>query len=183
MKRLRVDHIDLYQVHVPDPDVPYSETVGAFVDLQHEGKIRSIGVSNVSVEQLSEAASLCQVVSVQNAYNLARRTSEGVLEECERRGIVFIPHSPNVLGPAVPFGAAGTMERDPTPAEALVSSIAGAHGVSQQQVAVAWLLARSPLMLPIAGTSKLAHVDDNVDTAWLRLTDEDLAAIDRLGER
>ena len=110
--------------------MPYAETVGAFVELQQEGKIRHIGVSNVSVDQLAEACSICEVVSVQNAYNLARRSSEAVLEDCERRGIVFVPHSPNILGPAVAFGAAGTIDRDPTPAEALVAEIAEAHGVS-----------------------------------------------------
>ena len=181
LRRLRLDCIDLYQVHVPDPQVPWAETVGAFADLQREGKVRHIGVSNVSVGQLAEAQSLCEVVSVQNAYNLARRASEDVLVACEGQGIVFIPHSPNILGPAVPFGAAGTVEREPTPAEALVAAIAATHGVSTQQVAVAWLLERSPLMLPIAGTSKISHLDDNIDTAWLRLSAEEVSRIDAAG--
>jgi aryl-alcohol dehydrogenase-like predicted oxidoreductase len=181
LRRLELDCIDLYQVHVPDPEVPYADTFGAFVELQREGKIRHIGVSNVSVEQLSEAARLAPVVSVQNAYNLARRTSEDVLEACERQGIVFIPHSPNILGPAVPFGASGAIEREPTAAEALVAGIAAAHGVSAQQVAVAWLLARSPVMVPIPGTAKISHLDDNVEAAWLHLTDDEFARLDAVG--
>ena len=183
LRRLKLDCIDLYQVHVPDPDVPYAETVGAFVELQQQGKIRHIGVSNVSLEQLAVARSLCSVVSVQNAYNLARRASEDVLRACEQENIVFIPHSPNILGPAVPFGSTGTIERARTPAEALVAGIAAAHGVSAPQVAVAWLLAHSPVALPIPGTSKLDHVDDNIDAAWLRLSAEDLDALDSVGEQ
>jgi len=125
-------------VHVPDPDVPYDETVGAFVELQREGKIRHIGVSNVTTDQLAIARSLCDIASVQNAYNLDRRTSDDVLAVCEANIIAFVPHSPNILGPASPFSAAGTMAaREPTPAEALVAQVAAAHGASSQQVAVA----------------------------------------------
>jgi pyridoxine 4-dehydrogenase len=182
LERLRLDCIDLYQVHVPDPEVPYAETVGAFAELQQAGKIRHIGVSNVSVDQLAEAASICEVVSVQNAYNLARRGAEEVVEACEERGIVFIPHSPNILGPALPFGALGTIEREPTPAEKLVADIAASHDVSTQQVAIAWLLARSPIMVPIPGTSKIGHLDDDVDAAWLHLTADDLARLDEVGK-
>jgi pyridoxine 4-dehydrogenase len=178
LRRLKVDSIDLYQVHVPDPDVPYAETVGAFVDLQQEGKIRFIGVSNVNGQQLNEALSLCDVASVQNAYNVARRSSEDVLEMCQQKGIAFIPHSPNILGPALPFGSAGTIERSATPAEEVVARVAAWHGVSPQQIAVAWLLARSPVMVPIPGTSKLAHVDDNIDAAWLRLSDEEISILE-----
>jgi pyridoxine 4-dehydrogenase len=180
--RLRLDCIDLYQVHVPDPEVPYAETIGAFVELQQEGKIRHIGLSNVSVEQVNLASSMCEVVSVQNAYNLARRGSEDVLVACEDRGIVFIPHSPNILGPAVPYGSGGAMERPPTPAEALVAEIAAAYGVTSQQVAVAWLLARSPVMVPIPGTSKVDHADDNIDAAWVHLSVDDLARLDEVGD-
>ena len=167
LRRLRLDCIDLYQVHVPDPDVPYAETVGAFVELQQAGKVRHIGISNVTVEHLATAQALCEVVSVQNAYNVGRRGSEDVLRACEAQGVAFIPHSPNIL--------AGTAAAD------VVAEIAEARGVSSQQVAVAWLLAHSPVMVPIAGTSKIAHVDDNVDAAWLRLDPDELRRLDAAG--
>jgi len=167
LRRLRVDVIDLYQVHVPDPDVPYEDTVGAFVELQQAGKVRHIGVSNVTLEQLELARSLCTVVSVQNAYNVARRQSEEVLRFCEAHDIAFIPHSPNIL-------------RNPD-ADAVVADIARAHGASAQQVCVAWLLRHSPVNVPIPGTSKLGHLDDNIDAAWLELTDDDMVRLDALG--
>jgi aryl-alcohol dehydrogenase-like predicted oxidoreductase len=164
LRRLRLERIDFYQVHVPDPDVPYEDTVGAFVELQHEGKVRDIGVSNVNLQQLAVAQSLCRVVGVQNAYNVARRGSEAVLARCADLGIAFIPHSPNILGEG--------------PAADLVRSIAAAHGVSAQQVAVAWLLWHSPCTVPIPGTSKLPHADDNIDAAWLELSAEERAQLD-----
>ena len=159
LRRLRLDTIDFYQVHVPDPDVPYEETVGAFVELQQAGKVRHIGVSNVTLDHLTTAQSLCEVVGVQNAYNVGRRGSEGVLRACEQQGVPFIPHSPNIL--------AGT------PAEMVVAQVAADHGVSPQQVATAWLLGHSPVMVPIPGTSKVSHVDDNSDAAWLMLSAEE----------
>jgi aryl-alcohol dehydrogenase-like predicted oxidoreductase len=164
LRRLRVDRIDLYQVHVPDPDVPYEDTVGAFVDLQRAGKVRDIGISNVTLAHLTLAQSLCEVVSVQNAYNVARRGAEPVLAACEEQGIAFIPHSPNILGEGPGAGA--------------VQRIADERGVSAQQVAVAWLLAHSPVMVPIPGTSKVDHADDNIDAAWLTLTGAERAALD-----
>jgi pyridoxine 4-dehydrogenase len=167
LRRLRVDAIDLYQVHVPDPDVPYAETVGAFVELQEQGKVRHIGISNVTLEHLATAQALCTVVSVQNAYNVGRRQSENVLRACEQQGIAFIPHSPNIL--------AGS------DAETVVADIAAARGVSPQQVAVAWLLAHSPAMVPIPGTSKITHADDNIDVAWLELTDDERARLENAG--
>ena len=167
LRRLRLDRIDLYQVHVPDPEVPYEETVGAFVELQREGKVRDIGISNVTLDQLAVAQSLCEVVSVQNAYNVARRGSESVLEACERQGIAFIPHSPNILGEG--------------PAGGVVRRVADAHGVSVQQVAVAWLLGHSPVMVPIPGTASTEHADDNVDAAWLELSGTERARLDALG--
>lgn len=168
LARLRVDVIDLYQVHVPDPAVPYAETVGAFVELQEAGKVAHIGVSNVTVDQLEEARSLCEVASVQNFYNVGQRASEAVVRRCEELDIAFIPHSPNIL--------AGT------DAESVVADIATTRGVSPQQVAVAWLLAHSPVMVPIPGTSKITHLDDNVDGAWLELSDDEVARLDAAGE-
>jgi aryl-alcohol dehydrogenase-like predicted oxidoreductase len=164
LKRLAVDVIDLYQVHVPDPDVPYEETVGAFVELQAAGKIRHIGVSNVSLEQLRLAQSLCTVVSVQNRYNPGDRHSEALVDPCEADGIAFLPWAPVIVA-----GSA---------AEKVVEEIAAEHGVTGQQVSLAWLLARSPWMLPIPGTSKVAHAGDNVDAAWLSLSREEIARLD-----
>lgn len=179
LRRLGLDVIDLYQVHVPDPEVPYEDTVGAFVELQREGKVRHIGISNVDVRQLALARSICDVASVQNAYNVDNRRSDDVLRVCADEGIVFIPHSPNILGPTPTFGSlTSAVEREPTPAEREVAAVAAAHGVSSQQVAVAWLLATSPATLPIPGTSKLAHIDDNIDAAWLHLTDDEMARLD-----
>ena len=164
LKSLKVDCIDLYQMHVPDPDVPYAETVGAFAELQKEGKVRHIGVSNVSVEQLAIARSVCEVVSVQNRYNLGLRASEEVLEICQRDGIAFMPYRP--------------VDLRKNPAEDLTQTIATEKGALSQQVALAWLLRHSKAMLPIPGTSKTAHADENIDAAWVNLTDAEMARLD-----
>jgi pyridoxine 4-dehydrogenase len=166
LRRLRVDVIDLYQVHVPDPDVPYEETVGAFVELQQSGKVRHIGVSNVNLEQLAIARSLCSVVSVQNRYNAGDRTAQGVLKSCEKDGIPFMP-----WGPLTVRGDAGQ----------LMKTIAENHQVTPQQVALAWLLRRSPVMTPIPGTSKVGHAVENIDAAWLELSSDELAGLDAAG--
>src|SRR5690606_36029074 len=145
LRRLKLDCIPVYQSHVPDPDVPYAETIGAFADLQREGKVRHVGVSNVNVEQLRIAQSICPVVSVQNRYNLGARKSEGVLEACEASGAAFLPYRPVMV--------------EGGPAEAALAEIAAGHGASAQQIALAWLLAHSPAMLPIPGTSDVGHLD------------------------
>jgi pyridoxine 4-dehydrogenase len=182
LQRLRLDVIDLYQVHAVDPHVPYEETVGAFFELQREGKVRHVGVSNVTVDQLRIAQTLGSIVSVQNAYSLARRQSDDVLKVCEDEGIAFVAHSPNILGPTASYGSGmASAERAPTTAEAITAEIAARHGVSAQQVAVAWLIASSPVMVPIPGTSKADHAADNVEAGRLRLTDEELSRLDTLG--
>jgi pyridoxine 4-dehydrogenase len=163
LARLRVEHIDLYQVHVPDPTVPYEDTVGAFVELQQAGKIRHIGISNVDIDQLATARGLCDVVSVQNKYNAGERGSDAVLAQCERDGIAFIPWQPALVGDA---------------ARSAVDAVAANHQVTATQIALAWILQRSPAMLPIPGTSSLGHLDENVDAAWIRLTPADLAQLD-----
>jgi len=168
LKRLRVDCIDLYQIHVPDPEVPYEDTVGAFVDLQKAGKVRQIGVSNVTPDHLALAQALCQVASVQNRYNVGERSSETVLEACENGGMAFLPYRPVIL-------------RN-TPAEAAAKTIAEARGVLPQQVALAWLLAHSKVMLPIPGTSKIAHLDENVDAAWLSLSKDEVESLDHAAD-
>jgi pyridoxine 4-dehydrogenase len=164
LHRLRVDAIDLYQVHVPDPAVPYEDTVGAFADLQREGKVRHIGVSNVTVDQLAVAQSICKVVSVQNRYNVGDRASEHMVALCERQGIAFFPWQPIAV-------------EDDDVHHAL-ASVAAAHGVIVQQVALAWLLAHSGALVPIPGTRSIDHLDDNIDAAWLTLSDAEMAALD-----
>jgi aryl-alcohol dehydrogenase-like predicted oxidoreductase len=161
LRDLRVDRIDLYQLHAPDPSVPYEESVGALKELQDEGKIRHIGVSNVSVEQLEQARSIVDVVSVQNRFNLGDRTSAQVLAVCERDGLGFFPWFPLAAGNLAQPGG-------------VVSEIAAAHDATPGQVALAWLLAHSPVTLPIPGTGSVKHLEENLAAADLRLTDEEL---------
>ena len=144
--RLRLDTIELYQLHRPDPKVPYEESVGALKGLQTEGKIRQIGVSNVSIVQLETARALVEVVSVQNRFNLTDRTSEDVLDRCEELGTTFFPWWPL---------SAGSLAEPGGP----VDQMASAHDATPGQVALAWLLARSPVMLPIPGTSSVKHLE------------------------
>jgi pyridoxine 4-dehydrogenase len=165
LKDLRVDRIDVYQLHAPDPRVPYEESVGALKELQAEGKIHHIGVSNVSVEQLAQARSLVEVVSVQNRFNLTDRASQDVLEVCERDGIGFIPWFPLAAGKLAEPGG-------------VVDEIARAHDATPGQVALAWLLARSPVMLPIPGTGSVAHLEENVAAAGLQLDAGELERLD-----
>ncbi len=159
LRRLRLDCIELYQLHAVDPAVPYSEQIGALRDLQTQGKIRYIGVSNVNEEELAIARSVATIVSVQNRYNAADRHSEGVLEECERHGIVFIPW--------FPLDAGDIQEAEK------IAEVARKKGVSPHQIAIAWLLHRSNLMLPIPGTSSLEHLEENVAAATIELSEED----------
>jgi pyridoxine 4-dehydrogenase len=168
LHRLRLEHLDLYQVHVPDPAVPWADTVGAFADLQRAGKVRAIGICNVSLDQLREAQGIVDVVSVQNRYSVGDRRSEAVLEACERAGIAFLPWAPML-------GVEGR------PVAAVVADVAADRGVGDQQVALAWLLQRSPVLLPIPGTSQLRHADENTDAAWLVLTDEEMARLTEAG--
>lgn len=163
--RLRLDRIDLYQLHGPDPNVPIEESVGALADLQAQGKIRHIGVSNVDEDQLVRSQSVARIVSVQNEYNVANRSSEPVLQACERDGLVFLPY--------FPIGAGW---RAATPDEA-VQRVAEKHAATRQQVALAWQLHHSPVVLPIPGTSSLEHLEENVRAAGLELDDEDLAEL------
>src|SRR5688572_6116205 len=164
LKRLRVERIDLWQLHTIDPKVPLEESLGAIADAQRAGKVRHIGVSNFNVKQLERARKVATIVSVQNRYSLADRASEDVLQHCEKLGIAFLPWFP--LGD----GAALKLSRVKKMAEKLKASPA--------QVAIAWLLAKSPVMLPIPGTSSIAHLEENVAAAKLKLSKEDLAALD-----
>jgi pyridoxine 4-dehydrogenase len=164
--RLRVDRIDLYQLHSVDPSVPFEEQVGTLADLQREGKIRHVGLSNVDARQLAQARELATIVSVQNRYNLADRHSEGVLEACERDGIAFLPWFPLAFG-------------DLTRGGGRLAEIASARGATQAQIAIAWLLRRSPVMLPIPGTSSVEHLEENVAAASLELTDAEFTELSR----
>ncbi|MBD0281914.1 MAG: aldo/keto reductase [Thermoleophilaceae bacterium] len=166
LRRLRLDRIDLYQLHSPDPNVPLEDSLGALKELQDEGRVRHIGVSNVSLGEFERARQVVEVVTVQNRYNVADRHSEDVLEACERDGIGFIPWFPL---------ATGDLARPGGP----LDEVARAHDASPGQVALAWLLARSPVMLPIPGTSSIEHLEEDVAAADLRLSDDE---VDLIGE-
>lgn len=152
LRRLRVDRIDLYQLHAIDPLVPLEESLGELARLQHEGKIRHVGVSNFTSGELARARRIVNVVTVQNRYNVSDRTSDAVLATCERDGMAFIPWSPLSQSPREPRDGA----------RARLAAWAGQHGLSFTQAAIAWLLARSPAMLPIPGTSDAEHLEDNL---------------------
>ena len=169
LRRLKLDRIDLYQLHAPDPQVPYEDSVGALKELQDEGKIRHIGISNVSVEELEQARGLVEVVTVQNRYNLEDRDSEDVLEACEAAGIGFIPWFPLATGRLAEPG--GPLDR-----------IAREHDATPGQIALAWLLARSPVMLPIPGTSSVEHLEENVAAATIGLTQDEVVAVGSASE-
>ena len=152
LRRLRVDCIDLYQVHVPDPDVPYAETVGAFVELRDAGKVRHIGVSNVTLEHLAIAQSLCTVVSVQNAYNVGRRRSEDVLRACEEQGIAFVPHSPNILAGS---DAESTVAEVALGAWRVAAADRGSRGCSHTRRS--WCPSRAPRSSRMPTTTSTPH--------------------------
>jgi aryl-alcohol dehydrogenase-like predicted oxidoreductase len=159
LRRLGLQQIPLFQLHRVDDQVPLEEQVGELGRLQSEGKVRLIGLSNVSVEQIRAARAVAQIVSVQNRYNIADRASEPVLDYCEQENLGFLPWSP--------VGAGG-LARPGGP----VASLAGALGASTAQLALAWLLHRSPVVLPIPGTSSVAHLEENIEAALIGLTDE-----------
>jgi pyridoxine 4-dehydrogenase len=159
--RLRLERIDLYQLHSPDPQVPLEDSLGAFKELQDEGKIRHIGVSNVSRRELDRARAVVDVVTVQNRYNLTDRHSDDVLAACEQDGIGFIPWFPL---------ATGDLARPGGPLDELARS----HDATPGQLALAWLLGRSPVMLPIPGTGSVAHLEENVAAADLDLAPDEL---------
>jgi len=161
LRRLRLDQIPLYQLHRPDPKVPFAESVGALAELKDQGKIRHIGLSNVSEAQLREAQRLTPVVSVQNRYNAGDRTAEPMVDLCDQEQLVFLPWAP--------IQDAGQL----TP----VRTAARRHQVSPRQIALAWLLTRSPQILPIPGSGSPAHVTQNIAAASIELTSEEITAI------
>src|SRR5215211_3575838 len=161
LARLRLEQIPLYQQHRPDPTVPYEETIGALVELKEQGKIRHVGLSNVDEGQLRIAQAMVPVVSVQNRYNVSDRHSESMLDLCEQEQIAFLPYSP-----------VQDFEDN-----AVVADTASRHGVTVMQVLLAWLLARSPVMLPIPGTGSVEHLVENTAAATIELDPSDVAAI------
>ena len=164
LRRLGQDSLDLFQLHRVDPTVPSDEQFGLLADLLNEGKVRAIGLSEVTVAQVQEAQRLGPVATVQNLYNVSNRQSEDVLEYCESQGIGFIPWFPV---------AAGDLARPGGP----LDNLASAHGATVAQLSLAWLLQRSPVMMPIPGTSKVAHLEENMKSASIELDDETFATV------
>lgn len=161
LRRLRVEQVALYQLHRPDPKVPYAESVGVLAELQAEGKIRHVGLSNVTVAQVEAAREIVPVVSVQNRFNVSDRSSDAMVDHCEREGLAFLPWAPI----------------QQTDEHRAVDEVAARHGCDPRQVVIAWMLARSPAILPIPGTGSVAHLEQNVAAASLHLTEQDLAAL------
>jgi len=169
LRRLGLERIDVYQLHAIDPNVPLEESLGELARLQKEGKIRHVGVSNFKLDELIRARRIVAVVSVQNRYNVADRSSEDVLEYCTRERIAFIPWAPLARG-------ASEALANKAHAEAF-TAVAAARGIDAFQLALSWLLARSPVMVPIPGTSSIAHLEENVAAANIKLSPKELAAI------
>lgn len=165
LKRLRLERIDVYQLHIPDPAVSFDDSVQTLARLKEEGKIRLVGLSNVTQEHIERARRIVPIVSVQNRYSFADREWDYVVSYCERNGIAFIPWYP--LG-------AGRVAGE------VLHEVARSRGVSPTKVALAWLLKRSPMMLPIPGTSSVEHLEENVAAAALHLTDEEFASLSRV---
>ena len=163
LKRLRLERIDLYQLHAPDPKVKFEDSVGALAEMQRAGKIRHLGLSNVSVKQLEQARKIAPIVSVQNRYNLGDRKSEDVLAACEKLGVAFLPWYP--LGAGNSLGLSKVKE------------LAKKKKTSPAQIVIAWLLARSQAMLPIPGTSSIAHLEENIAAAALELEPAEMKAL------
>jgi pyridoxine 4-dehydrogenase len=165
LRRLRLERIDLYQLHSPDPQVPLEDSLGALKELQEAGKVRHIGISNVSGDELERARAVVDVVTVQNRYNLTDRHSESVLEACERDGIGFIPWFPL---------ATGDLARRGGP----LDDLARRHDAAPGQLALAWLLVRSPVMLPIPGTGSIEHFEENMEAESIRLGVEEVELLE-----
>ena len=163
LRRLKLERIDLWQLHSPDSKVPFEESVGVLADMQRQGKVRHVGLSNVSARQLEQARRIVPIVSVQNRYNIGDRKSEDVLQACEKAGIAFLPWYPLGDGMAL--------------RNSKIKSVSKKLGATPAQVAIAWLLANSPVMLPIPGTSSIAHLEENMHAASLRLAPDDLQAL------
>lgn len=165
LKRLGVEEIELYQFHRPDPDVPYEESIGAFAELKAEGKVRHVGISNVDVSQLEAARKVVPIATVQNRYNITERGADDLVDACERAGIAFLPYFPLATGDLAKPGGP-------------LDEIAGSHDATAGQVALAWLLHRSPVIVPIPGTSSVDHLKENVAAASISLGMSDMRTLD-----
>jgi aryl-alcohol dehydrogenase-like predicted oxidoreductase len=170
LRRLGLERIDLLQLHRIDPAVPLADQIGELGDLRSEGKIRHIGLSEVGVAEIEEARKIAPIVSVQNLYNLTNRRSEDILDYCERENIAFIPWNPLAIG-------------DLARSDGPLADVAEKAGATPSQVALAWLLRRSPVMLPIPGTGSVAHLEENQGAAEVSLTDEQFERLSQLGGR
>src|SRR5260221_3874142 len=178
LRRLRLDRIDIYQFHYPDPNVPFEESVGALAAMRAEGKIRHVGLSNITTDELARAQKIVPIVTVQNHYNLADRRSERMdeaqseqmIDTCARQGIGFIPWSPLTAGQLARAG--GPLDQS-----------ARQHNARPSQIALAWLLKRSPTMLPIPGTSSVQHLEEDVQGATIQLTQGEFDTIERTAAR
>jgi pyridoxine 4-dehydrogenase len=171
LRRLRRHRIDVYQFHRPDPKVPFEESVGTLAELRAAGKIRHIALSNITVDRLAAARKIVPIVTVQNRYNLEDRSSEDVLDVCTREQIGFFPWAP--------IGGSFASEREALAKRDALAQVARRYGATPMQIALAWLLHRSPVMLPIPGTGSLEHLEQNIGAARLRLTDADVVALER----
>lgn len=165
IKRLGVEQIGLYQFHHPDPNVPYGESIGALAELKAEGKIRTVGISNVNLRQLETARSIVAVASVQNRYSIADRNADDLVDACERAGIAFLPYRPLAAGDLAKPGGS-------------LSEIASGRDATVRQVALAWLLQRSPVIVPIPGTSSVGHLEENVAAGSIVLGESEMRTLD-----
>ncbi len=167
LRRLRVERIDVYQLHAIDPEVPFDDQIGTMRELRDAGKVRHVALSNVDLEQLKRAQKIVEIVSVQNNYNVGNRTSEPVLKYCEANGIAFIPYFP--------------LDGGDLAANQALSSVAGRRNTTVWQIGLAWLLRHSPVMLPIPGTSSVTHLEENVAATGLALDDDEYRQLCLLG--
>lgn len=163
LKRLRLSCIDLYQLHRPDPEVPFAESVGALAELRAEGKIRHVGLSNVTLSQLQEAQTIVPIASVQNRYNLLERGDDPVVDYSEQQGIAYLPWGPLAAKPFDPHAPLAA-------ADSVLQSMAQRHGASSGQIALAWLLHRAPNLIPIPGTTSLKHLEENMAASQIALS-------------
>ena len=173
LKRLKLEQIDLYQLHRPDSKVPFSESIGALAELKKEGKIRHIGISNVNLEQIKEARKIVEIASVQNRFSITNREKEDTLNYCSDNGIAFLPY--------------GSLDAHPLKqgaplanAEGIIGDIAGKYGVKPNQIALAWLLHRAGNIILIPGTTTTAHLEENIKAGEIQLTDDDMKALNSL---